>query len=260
MNIVIINDCRDANAMGRQKTRIMALTNSPANSVGVSNDLEASGNLIDCLDAIEGHTGAILVNVAPRSGAAKKWKNGTPFGYFWYQRTLVVTSVDGYTLSLIKKLNIVPAVNVLDIPETLDIMNKNGDIPKDLVDHITNTQFRSYDFLPRITAYLLNNKGILSTQLPMAEIPEIPKTVWWVDNFGNCKTTCFQEELDIKNGKVNTKFGELNFYDRLKDVPDHEPAVIVGSSGFGNKRFVEIVVQGKSAADHFKIKAGDIVF
>ncbi|MBI1839007.1 MAG: hypothetical protein HYR95_01760, partial [Candidatus Colwellbacteria bacterium] len=103
MNITIINDCRDANAAGRQAARAATLLGGTVAFIGVTNDLEASGNLIDALDAIEGKGGIVLVNVAPRNGTAKKWENGTPFGYFWYKETLVLASVDGLTLSLVKK-------------------------------------------------------------------------------------------------------------------------------------------------------------
>lgn len=45
--------------------------NSPVSFVGVTNDIQAAGNIIDILDAIEKNSGIILVNVAPRNGKAK---------------------------------------------------------------------------------------------------------------------------------------------------------------------------------------------
>src|SRR3989344_9103064 len=116
MNIIIINDCRDANAVGRQIARAASLLGGSASFLGVTSDLQAAGNLIDVLDALGENPGVVLVNVAPRNGKAKKWGNGTPFGYFWYRKTLVVASIDGYTLSLVKKLKVVNFVYVLDIP------------------------------------------------------------------------------------------------------------------------------------------------
>src|SRR5688572_12965729 len=98
MFVTIINDCKDENAFGRQATKAAALFGCSIVTVGVDSDIEAAGNLIDCLDAGEGKEGVILVNVAPRHGDAKKWPNGTPFGYFLYKETLVVTSIDGLTL------------------------------------------------------------------------------------------------------------------------------------------------------------------
>ena len=116
MHITIINDCKDANAAGRQMARAAGLIEAPVSFVGVSSDLEAAGNLIDMLDAYGDSAGILLVNVAPRNGKAKKWQNGTPFGYFWYKKILVLSSIDGLTLSLVKKLQLVDSINVLDIP------------------------------------------------------------------------------------------------------------------------------------------------
>jgi hypothetical protein len=48
-------------------------------------------------------------------------------------------------------------------------------------------------------------------------------------------------------------------YDRLKDVPNGEPGIIVGSSGYREHRFIEIVVQGLSAATQFGIKQSDLL-
>jgi hypothetical protein len=82
MNITIINDCRDANAVGRQSTRASVLIGGPVSFVGVQNDIEAAGNLIDILDAYGGAPGAILVNVAPRNGKAKKVEERNTFWLF----------------------------------------------------------------------------------------------------------------------------------------------------------------------------------
>ena len=85
-----------------------------------------------------------------------------------------------------------------------------------------------------------------------------PLAVWYIDNFGNCKTTAWAEDVHHKAGKaISTSWGEIMCYDRLKDVPNGEPGIIVGSSGYRDKRFIEIVVQGKSAAKRFGIRVGD---
>lgn len=72
MNIIIINDCRDANAVGRQIARTGSLLNNPVSFIGVTSDIEAAGNIIDVLDAYGEHPGIILANVASRNGKAKK--------------------------------------------------------------------------------------------------------------------------------------------------------------------------------------------
>jgi len=259
MNITIINDCKDTNAAGRQITRASALMGGPVSFIGVKNDLEAAGNIIDTLDAYENFPGVVLVNVAPRNGPAKKWPNGTPFGYFWYKNVLIVASVDGLTLSLVKKLKLASAVNVLDIPKVVEKLVAEKIIDEQIGKNIVKTQFRSFDFVPRIAAYLFKNKEIESEVWPIENFADAPSAIWWVDNFGNCKTTLLKEEI-VAGEKINTKFGQLNYYERLKDVPDKENAIITGSSGVGSHRFIEMVVQGESAANKLSLSSGDSIF
>lgn len=261
MNITIINDCRDANAVGRQTARATSLLGGSVSFIGVVNDLQAAGNLIDALDALEKNPGVVLVNVAPRNGRAKKWKNGTPFGYFWHKKILILSSVDGFTLSLIKKLKLAKFINILDVPETLDQLIAHGVLPKELKDSITKTQFRSYDFLPRVAAFMVQGKKLRSTKLSIKNIPDAPPAIWWIDNFGNCKTTLLSKDVK-KRGRtsmISTKFGALPYYPRLKDVPNETAAIITGSSGLSENRFLEIVIQGKSAEKQFNISIGDAI-
>lgn len=258
MNITIINDCRDANAAGRQIARTASLLGGLVSFIGVSSDLQAAGNIIDVLDAIEERPGIILANVAPRNGKAKKWANGTPFGYFWYKKVLILASIDGLTLSLVKKFKLTKFVTVLDIPETLDQLIAGDALQEDLKNLITKTQFRSFDFLPRVAAYLAKGKKLNGEKLNIDNISDAPPAIWWIDNFGNCKTTLLQKDIKEKN-RFSTKFKKLSYFERLKDVPDKTPALILGSSGLGEKRFLEVVVQGGSAEKKFKISAGDAI-
>lgn len=262
MFVTIINDCRDGNAFGRQATRAMALFNSPVTTVGIEQDeLEASGNLVDMLDASEGEEGVILVNVAPRHGRGKKWPNGTPFGYFTVGKTLVVASVDGVTLSLVKKLGLLKEFNLFDIPTVMESLVESGDITEEQRHHVINTQFRSYDFLPHAAAWLREGKDLPSEVYPLENIPEAPQAVWFIDNFGNCKTSLFPEDITFEPSKtIQTALGELTCYNRLKDVPNGEAGLIIGSSGYGEKRFLEVVRQGQSAAKHFTLTVGSPLF
>ena len=259
MNTVIINDCRDANAAGRQIIRTTSLLGGPTSFIGVASDLQATGNLIDVLDALEGNPGVVLVNVAPRNGKAKKWQNGTPFGYFWYKKILIIASIDGLTLSLIKKFKLIKFVTILDAPKTLDQLIAGGGLSKDLKNSIIRTQFRSYDFLPRVAAFLAQGKKLRSTQLDIKDIPDVTPAIWWIDNFGNCKTTILYEDVK-KSDRIKTKFSAIPYFPRLKDVPNKTTAIVTGSSGLGKKRFLEIVVQGGSAKKKFNISIGDALF
>lgn len=258
MNITIINDCRDANAVGRQIARTTSLLDGSVSFIGVTSDIQAAGNIIDVLDAIEENPGIILVNVAPRNGKAKKWPNGTPFGYFWYKKILVLASIDGFTFSLVKKFKLTEFITVLDIPKTLDQLIAGGALKNNLKDSIIRTQFRSFDFLPRVAAYLSSGKKLRGEKMSIEEISDAPPAIWWIDNFGNCKTTLLQNDFIDKN-RFSTKLNGLVYFERLKDVPDKTPALISGSSGIGEKRFLEVIVQGGSAEKKFKISVGDAI-
>lgn len=258
MFITIINDCRDENAMGRQATKAASLFACPVVTVGVGSDLEAAGNLIDVLDASEEKAGVVLVNVAPRHGDAKKWENGTPFGYFFFKETLVVSSIDGLTLSLIKKLKLVEKIKIFDIPVVLKYLKDQDIISDSDVEHISRTQFRSLEFLPRVAKWLKDGLDLPTADYLVRDIADCPNAVWWVDNFGNCKTTLLPEDINFEKGKkVNFKIGEFECFERLSDVPNDLPAAIIGSSGLGDKRFLELVIQGQSISKQENISSGD---
>lgn len=257
MLITIINDCRDQNALSRQAIRTAALVGHPVHAIGVTSDIEASGNLVDMLDASEDKPAVVLVNVAPRNGKAKKWPNGTPFGYFRLQNALIITTIDGHSLSLVKKLNLVEDLHIVDVPEVIDYAVSEKLLPQELHDRIIISQFRSYDFMPRLAQWLTENIAIPSQPHDLKEVPELTHMVWWVDSFGNCKTTVLPEDIAFEPGKtLETKIGSLSCYSRLKDVPNDQPGIVVGSSGYGANRFLEIVIQGKSAANHFSLQSG----
>lgn len=263
MYVTIINDCHDPLTMNRQVVR--AATFFPAThispvAVGNYADLEASGCIIDTIDAAMDEPGIILVNVAPRHGKAKKWPNGTPFGHVKYQNTHIFSTVDGATLSLIHKYGLAENIEVYDIPTVLDVMIERGKLPAHLRTPITNTQFRSYEFLPRVANWYMKGIEIPHQIHPLSDFLPAPKAVWYIDNFGNCKTTVWSNDIGHQAGKtIKTQWGEIMCYERLKDVPNGEPGIIVGSSGYREKRFLEIVVQGLSAAKHFGIKVGDSI-
>jgi hypothetical protein len=247
----IINDCHDDNAAGRQLTRVSSAFGCPVNFIGVKhyNELGAAGNIIDTLDAVGNDNALILVNIAPRHGDAKRWPNGSPFGWFKHKNTYVISTIDGHTLSLVKKFGLTENIHVFDFEKTSDRLLELGVINKLQHNHLSHTQFRSFDFTPRIAGIDSEKNIDICDELSINEIPDAPKAVWWVDNFGNCKTTLLEEDLD-KNNKIK-------FYARLKDVPNSEPAFIIGSSGLQEKRFVELVIQGESAAEKFNLKPGD---
>ncbi|HXS15095.1 MAG TPA: hypothetical protein VN711_03115 [Candidatus Saccharimonadales bacterium] len=260
MFVTIINDCTDGNTRGRQETRVMRLLNVPVSYVEIGNysELEAAGNLIDMLDATDGETGIILVNSAPRHGRGKKWPNGTPFGYFYYKNTLIITTVAEQTLSLAKKFGVIDTYFLTDIPTVMAAMVSKGKIDAETARRIEKSQFRSFDYVPRLAKWLLDGVDVPTEVYPLENIEDVPQAVWWVDNFGNCKLSVVAEDIGHEQGKIiKTKVGDIECFDRMKDVPNDKPGLIVGSSGLGNKRFLELIVQGQPAGTVFNLKPGD---
>lgn len=249
--------------MGRQSTRAASLFKCSVSTLGIDSykDLEGAGNIIDMLDASDGDEGVIMVNIAPRHGRGKKWPNGTPFGYFWYNKTLVVSTVDGSTLSLAKKFGLIDTFYLTDLPTVMDKMTEMGYFPAESLERIKKTQFRSFDYMPRLAKWVKDGVSVPFEEYPVEQIVDAPKAVWWVDNFGNCKTTILPEEIGFEPGKqLESTVGTLQCYERLKDVPNDETALIIGSSGFQEKRFLEVVIQGKKASETLVLQSGSVLF
>lgn len=243
MFTTIINDCKDDNARSRQESRLNSLLDTATSFIGVNSDLEAGMHLLDILDATEGRPGIILLNVAPRGGHANRWENGTPFAFFWYHETLVVGSVDGYTFSGAKKVGILPDLELLDTHSGAEAMLTAGFIDAVAAEHIPETQFRSFDFTPRIAAFLWHKHTAPSTTYSAAEITDFPPAIWHIDSFGNAKTTILPTELADLEVPVDTRFGALSYTQQLRNLPDHQPGLVRGSSGLHEHRFLELMVQ-----------------
>jgi hypothetical protein len=250
--------------MNRQLVRAATFfPTAQISSVGVGNygDLEAAGIIIDTLDAALGAPGIILGNVAPRHGKAKKWENGTPFGHIQVGETHLFVTVDGATLSLLHKYGLADTIDVYDLPTVVDAQIKAGKLERALRDYIVETQFRSYEFLPRVAAWYMAGDTLPCQKTPLSEFLPAPLAIWYIDNFGNCKTTAWATDVGHTPGKkLKTRWGEIMCYGRLKDVPNGELGLTIGSSGYGDKRFVELVVQGMSAASKLDIRVGDTLF
>ncbi len=261
MFITLINDSRDDNSMARIAARLSSLLDSPVHLIGAKSDIEASGNLVDMLDAGMGHLGAVIVNVAPRQGGEGKRENGSPFAYFFYKDTLVVATLDGFVFSLVKKFKLIESVELLDMSEVLSKLGTKHGISEHQQARIKASQFRSYEFLPHLTKWIIAGESVPSTTLPIERIPDAPMTVWWIDSFGNCKTTVTPNEIQFTAGKkISTRVGELTCYLTLKDVPDGEAALVIGSSGLDSYRLLEIVVQGGNAATTLGLQVGRKIF
>ncbi|OGH73351.1 MAG: hypothetical protein A3C90_03135 [Candidatus Magasanikbacteria bacterium RIFCSPHIGHO2_02_FULL_51_14] len=261
--VTIINDCRDDDARVRQENRVAALLPDTRHIsfCGVGSTLEAAGCLVDALDALLGAEAIVLVNVAPRNGEARQWANGSPFGWTRVGRTLILGTVQGYTFSLLQKVLGEPLIiNVFEFDAAVDALG----LDPATAARVKTTQFRSYEFLPRVAAALVAGKEIPTA--PFDDVPDPPDGIWFVDGFGNLKTTLLENHPsfcadnlahvsvsgDVETG--GTVECDAICYHRLKDVPDGKLGIVVGSSGLGDRRFLELVVQGGSAARRFDIR------
>jgi hypothetical protein len=270
MAITIINDCQDGNAIARQEVMIANLFTSwisptphiTSIGIGFGNTIEAAGNMIDIIGVSDdsGFGGTLFVNAAPRHRGTKKWLNGTPFAGFFAKECLVISTVDEYTLSLIKKFKLTDSVELYDVPNVMDWAIDTKTLPAQLANRIKVSQFRSLEFTPRVAKWIYEGKEIPSTTYSIDKIPDAPFTIWYIDVFGNCKTTLLPEDVGFEPGKkVEVKGRQIMCYEYLKDVPKGELAIIQGSSGIGDKKFLEIVINGDNAAKVLGAKVGHLI-
>lgn len=265
MFTTIITDCKEENEKGRQIARFNSLELGPTDLIGIDSNfsddatIEGGANLIDILDASEGKKGVIVLNVAPR-GNKIDGANGTHFAYFFHKDTLVISTVGGYCLSFVRKFGIASRVRLVELKTVLDFAAENRLINENLAKYIVKSQFRSFDFVPRLARWLINNINIPNTHMELSSYKLPLPSIWCIDAFGNAKTTVLSDEVIFAAGKeVGTTLGKFKFYDRLKDIPYGETAIYTGSSGIGDNRFLEIATQGipGSAAKKLKLKVGD---
>ena len=261
----IVNDCSDDNTHGRQSFGLGSFLERGVQAfVGVKTDLEATGNIVDLVAS--SHSDAVILwNVAHRNGEAKKFGNGSPFCWSEFTKTtgekiLGLGTVDGFTLSLPKKFGILKSINLLDTKEAAEAMGKAGFMVPDEVRRAYLSQHRSLDFAPFAAAFILAGGQLPSRTIPMAEIPNCPDIIWWVDNFGNCKTSVIPlNPAEFSNrilDAMDVRGEYLPPFRHLSEVPNGWAAVDIGSSGIDGIKCLEIVVQGGSAAKRFNLKSG----
>ncbi len=260
--VVAINDCSDDGTASRQTTRMSALTGLPIQFIGIGNyaDLTGAGHIIDALDSFTDLPGIIIANAAPRHGQGKKWPNGSPFCYFFVDNSLVVSTIQGSILSMVRKMGLVKMINVVDVPSVVAVMKQNGMVDEPTARRIVNSQFRSFDFEPRLVSMIIKGMQVPHEEMPIAQLAphSVDGLVWHVDNFGNCKTTILPDDIGFMSGKtMQTRYGAFPCYERLKDVPNDVTALTIGSSGYLGMRLVEFVIQGKSAAKRYGVHTAD---
>lgn len=136
------------------------------------------------------------------------------------------------------------------------------------------SQFRSRDFFPERVAALVNgDRSVLTDELDVATIPEIPHNlVAWTDGFGNIKTTMRLSDLESRGFRMGQKVQViLNGVSMLGvialggfSVDRGVLAVNAGSSGYDDP-FVELFLRvhhmrEKTAAVRFDYPEGGTAF
>lgn len=247
--LTVINDCHDGNALARQLIRYQSILGCPPPTfIGVNSEFEAQGNLIDVIDAHRGTSGIIVVNVAPR-GDTKKYPNGSPFCYHKFGALTIIGTPGCFSLA--KRLGLFEKTKETDVYETSKCFLGEKEARR-----ISNSQFRSYEYLPHLASWVTDvSKYPTSKEVEIVDQYGGKNFIWEIDNFGNCKTTA-----TAYDEFAGTKFGTYKFYERLADVPnDATPAIICGSSGHNEARFLEIVIQKGNAGAVLKLSIGDIL-
>lgn len=239
----LITDCIDSNAVARQELHAQILFPGIAPTItGVHDVVALAGNIID-LVSVARHTdarGIILGNRAPRAHVQNKYDNGAPFVYAWCGDVLLVVTYSEELHAILKEF--------LDI----DTWYLPSDDMREKINesyHVDpTTQFRSLFYAPCLAHYVMNHADEEGTPIEHDTLPDVhPWSVWHIDNFGNLKTLATMDDYEASALSINGAV--VPVVKRLKDAPDNHLVVIEGSSGIDSKKFLEVVVQGGSAAE-----------
>ncbi len=260
-SIFAFTDCKDTNALTRLFARLTALFDgSEIKTVGINMDIEAAGCILDTLDALRIGKGDYIIigNLAPRS--EKQHKNGAPFYLAYVENNIVIATKTCF--SLLSKLGLVVTIGETDVETVCSAF-----LSKEETIRISNSQFRSFEYVPLLASFVAGGKKIPMTNETLSFNPEkFENQIWWIDNFGNAKTTLTATEIKSKviDGtillKINDTEHSFPFFERMADVPTGVIACIIGSSGYKDTRFAEIIKQGASAASALGISVSDRIF
>lgn len=253
--IIVINDVCDENGRVKQQARCHNLLGVVPIFLGVKDDAEAAGEIVDQFANLQGAPGLIIAQSAPRTTETNK-TNGTSFCYFWVADTLFITSVKGRILSLVKKLGLVESVNLIKSDEAIVAVG---------IEKERDSQFRSLEWLFAFAKHLLAGNELVHEVVSIQDFPDASAYVWHIDEWhghakwGNCKLSITEDELlGQKSFAINGR--AVPIYERLKDVPEGELGLVrVGSSGINGRRFVEISVGNGNASQVLNLSVGDEV-
>ncbi len=271
LNAVVIDDSgKDDNGRIRVRARLSRLLPGVqlVGTIGVDNDVEVALNILDILDAVASPwlpdqpkvneiTHLVIANIARRTGSNN---HCVTFGYVRFRNVLIITTLSGHELSLLKKLWLKEGViRSLDISEVIRWAFTEQLIGCEFGGHINKSQFRTFDFVPLLALWLLSGKDkeLPSTYLSWENVPDLDSCFAWVDRYGNSKTTIPARPW-LKLALDHPTLGKERFLcnPTLASVPDNEVGVTRGSSGYWGIRLAEVVKKGGSAADLYDLTTG----
>lgn len=271
--IYFIDDSsRDQNAKMRITARLgRYFPGSKIEGFGVNNSIEASLFLLDLMDALvnpllparsissEKYSFGIIVNSAKRKGNNN---HNVTFGKVVIDDVLIITTLGGYELSLLKKLQILPQDTwAYDIPKVLKWAVDSKLITSDYGVFLNETQFRTFELAPLLLLWESNSlSGLSDCCNQVKEIPDLNNRIVFSDIYGNLKTSEFSVYPIDYNRDFLLKIGDeergvITSYNQLSEIPDGKLGLNVwGSSGFNNIRLIELNVKGGSAKDFLRIE------
>ena len=265
LRISIFTDCRDSNAIARQQLRYGALfPDAETHIYGASSAIEVSGCVVDALDAVRANASGqniIIGNVAPRT--EKRHKNGAPFCFSRASdNVLIIGTPTTFVMPL--KLGLIGDVYKTDVQTVCEQFLPSGVCNTEPAERITTSQFRSYDYVPRLAQWLWEKEKKVMCRKTNINPDQFNGKIYWIDCFGNAKIFSLKHDIEHarKKGFISCKGKKLPFYEFLSKVPKGETAVIVGSSGYydgEDHRFLEIVKQGGNAAQELGLSVGDLI-
>ncbi len=245
--IAVVSDC-GGQAMSRMMTRLLALHSDavcvPYESATI---MEASGNVVDALDALAGRPGAIVCNSAPRKHARET--NGDTIVYGCVRGHAIVVATVG-TLGMLKKLVPDFSASAIDVDAFMNYLS---------LGERRRFNFRGLEVIPHILRSVRDRSNLSKVSSPHHTFPAVSQCAWLVDRIErkrtNIKLSILRCEAPwfVPGQKVMIQFSGLSVrtmtcYERLTDIPENNFGIYEGSSGYGDNRFLEVAVNGGSAA------------
>ncbi|MCC6323281.1 hypothetical protein IT400_00640 [Candidatus Nomurabacteria bacterium] len=230
--IYVISDCADPEAqLCYDASFAHEFPIANVKCYGITHPLQAGGFALRPIDLHKGDPAIVFVNYAPRRDKDRKegYLNGRPFGYFFIDKTLVIASDEPEIWSMFK---------LVSLP--LGVVRK---IECEKIPGMPTTQFRSGLIIPKVAKMILF--GNLDCQIFEPKVVDVKNKIWHIDNFGNCKTTSL---------KINKR--KYVFEKDLTNLLEEEQSATIGSSGYGDQRFVEFAMKGFSFAESHNWEIG----